>query len=462
MGKNKVLLPKSSVPSKSPIASAMTFGELYVNYASGTNEAFLATKKYDGTIAKFHEGGEANVKSDWSQFNSFDNSFISNKTHYACWSNDIQFTGEFFNEAIVVFVDKNFTVIRFSPSTKFIEMFGEDIDDNYWLLSILSKTVRIVINEFIILDKEKCIGPEQWLSLSAAETPDTFNYGNFKIVEKSFYPVEVLPPDYNVDETWCIYKPLLEDTCYLVTETSLNVAINDTVDIEASGYVPTHVRQQLPDEFLNYNKIDTRYSNYFNKLNSIESGAQVNGNTFKTIKTVNNLFNTATISAANSADTFAISAGTNITLSLSNNAQGILISSTNTIPGTLDTQSRYPLDPAVEDLKDIIYLHEVSKTGDYRSLHHSPTIGDGVLSIQTGQTPSFGSFNANQTGNSNIILHKVVATGNISDLNNDAGYIKPINLEAGQNIGISLNDNQITISASCGNVIIRKFTNFSN
>lgn len=458
MGKNKVLLPKSSVPSKSPIASAMTFGELYVNYASGTNEAFLATKKYDGTIAKFHEGGEANVKSDWNQFNSFDNSFISNKTHYACWSKEIQDTSSFFNDAIVTFIDKKSTTIQFSPSTKFITMFGEDIDDDYWLLSILSKMVRISINNVIILDKEKGIGPEQWLSLYD-QTPDTLNYGNFKIVEALYG--NVLPPDYNVDETWCIYTSSLFSGYFLATEANLNLQLNELVQIDASGYVPTHVTQ-LPDEFLNYKKIETRYVNYFNKLNSIESGAQVNGNAFKTIKTVDNLLTTATTSAANSADTFTISAGTNITLSLSNNAKGILISSTNTIPGTLDTKSKDSLDPAIENLTDSIYLHEVSKTGDYRALNHLPTIGDGVLSIQTGQTPSLGSFSANQTGNSNIILHKVVATGNISDLNNDAGYITPINLEAGQNIGISLNDNQITISASCGNVMIRKFTNFSN
>lgn len=53
--KQKVRLPKSSVVNKSPELSAMTYGELYINYAAGTGNAFLATKKADDTIAKFPE-----------------------------------------------------------------------------------------------------------------------------------------------------------------------------------------------------------------------------------------------------------------------------------------------------------------------------------------------------------------------------------------------------------------------
>ena len=51
----KVLLKKSSVQNKVPYAPGVEFGELAVNYASGTGKAFLATKKYDGSMATFHE-----------------------------------------------------------------------------------------------------------------------------------------------------------------------------------------------------------------------------------------------------------------------------------------------------------------------------------------------------------------------------------------------------------------------
>ena len=37
---------KSAVPGKIPSASGMTFGEIWVNYASGTGKSFLATLKY--------------------------------------------------------------------------------------------------------------------------------------------------------------------------------------------------------------------------------------------------------------------------------------------------------------------------------------------------------------------------------------------------------------------------------
>ena len=53
----KILLKKSSVVDKRPVASTLEFGELAVNYASGTGKSFLATKKYDGTLAEFPEKG---------------------------------------------------------------------------------------------------------------------------------------------------------------------------------------------------------------------------------------------------------------------------------------------------------------------------------------------------------------------------------------------------------------------
>ena len=51
----KVILKKSNVPDKTPTASTMEFGEVYVNYASGAGKSFLATKKHDGSVAKFME-----------------------------------------------------------------------------------------------------------------------------------------------------------------------------------------------------------------------------------------------------------------------------------------------------------------------------------------------------------------------------------------------------------------------
>jgi len=51
----KVYLKKSAVVDKTPSASNLEFGELAINYASGSGKSFLATEKYDGSIAKFHE-----------------------------------------------------------------------------------------------------------------------------------------------------------------------------------------------------------------------------------------------------------------------------------------------------------------------------------------------------------------------------------------------------------------------
>lgn len=46
---------RSAVPGKIPIASDMTFGEILVNYASGTGKSFLATLKNDKKVAQFME-----------------------------------------------------------------------------------------------------------------------------------------------------------------------------------------------------------------------------------------------------------------------------------------------------------------------------------------------------------------------------------------------------------------------
>jgi len=51
----KVRLKKSAVVDRTPQANSLDFGELTINYASGSGKSFLAHKKYDGSIAKYHE-----------------------------------------------------------------------------------------------------------------------------------------------------------------------------------------------------------------------------------------------------------------------------------------------------------------------------------------------------------------------------------------------------------------------
>ncbi len=51
----RVYLKKSAVVNKQPTPSNLEFGELVINYASGSGKSFLATKKYDGSIAVFPE-----------------------------------------------------------------------------------------------------------------------------------------------------------------------------------------------------------------------------------------------------------------------------------------------------------------------------------------------------------------------------------------------------------------------
>ena len=48
---------KSAVPNKVPAVSGMTFGEIFVNYASGDGKSFLATLKNDESVAQFMEKG---------------------------------------------------------------------------------------------------------------------------------------------------------------------------------------------------------------------------------------------------------------------------------------------------------------------------------------------------------------------------------------------------------------------
>ena len=51
----EILLKRSSVEGKEPAVSGMSYGELFINYASGEGKSFLTTKKADDTIAKFME-----------------------------------------------------------------------------------------------------------------------------------------------------------------------------------------------------------------------------------------------------------------------------------------------------------------------------------------------------------------------------------------------------------------------
>lgn len=80
-------------------------------------------------------------------------------------------------------------------------------------------------------------------------------------------------------------------------------------------------------------------------------------------------------------------------------------------------------------LKDLIVLGGTNSIGPVQSPEFiennvsledkyitSASVGNGVLTIGTGSTPSFGTFSANQTGNTNITLHKIAQTGNYSDL----------------------------------------------
>ena len=46
---------KSAIPGKIPSASGMSYGEIWVNYASGTGKSFLATLKNDKKVAQFME-----------------------------------------------------------------------------------------------------------------------------------------------------------------------------------------------------------------------------------------------------------------------------------------------------------------------------------------------------------------------------------------------------------------------
>jgi len=55
MGKHKVILKKSNVQDKIPNVSGMSYGELFINYASGDGKSFIALRKHDDTVAQFME-----------------------------------------------------------------------------------------------------------------------------------------------------------------------------------------------------------------------------------------------------------------------------------------------------------------------------------------------------------------------------------------------------------------------
>lgn len=73
-GKTRILLTKSAIPNKLPDTSGMTYGEVFVNYASGIGKSFLSTKKNDDTLAQFMEksynDGAYADKGDYEKFKS--------------------------------------------------------------------------------------------------------------------------------------------------------------------------------------------------------------------------------------------------------------------------------------------------------------------------------------------------------------------------------------------------------
>ena len=73
----KVYLKKSAVVDKAPQATNFEFGELAINYASGNGKSFLAAKKYDGTIAKFHEDDYLVTKSVYNNYTAVTDSNIA-------------------------------------------------------------------------------------------------------------------------------------------------------------------------------------------------------------------------------------------------------------------------------------------------------------------------------------------------------------------------------------------------
>ena len=105
------------------------------------------------------------------------------------------------------------------------------------------------------------------------------------------------------------------------------------------------------------------------KLSGIETGAQKNGDAYKTIQ-INN--STANLSAGNSGDTFTISAGTNIQLTAA--SKKVTISATDTKPGKLITTATTTQSTSTgETMENNITLHKVSKTGSYGDLLNKPT-----------------------------------------------------------------------------------------
>ena len=53
--KTKILFKRSSVPDRVPSANTLDYGEIALNYASGTGKSFISLKKANDTIAQFME-----------------------------------------------------------------------------------------------------------------------------------------------------------------------------------------------------------------------------------------------------------------------------------------------------------------------------------------------------------------------------------------------------------------------
>ena len=159
-------------------------------------------------------------------------------------------------------------------------------------------------------------------------------------------------------------------------------------------------------------------TNEKNKLAGIETNAQKNGNAYKLIK-VN--ATGANLSATTSADTFTISAGTNITLTAGE--KKVTISAKDTLPGTLTTTATTSLTTATnESLSGSVSLHKVSKTGSYSDLLNKPTIptvNNNTITIQKNGT-TVDSFTLNQSSDKSI---NIPIPTNVNELTNGSGFI---------------------------------------
>lgn len=324
--KQKVRLPKSSVVGKTPNVNIMDFGELYVNYASGTGNSFLVTKKFDGTLAKFPESA----------------SVVS------------------------------------ALNTKVDKVSGKDLSTNDFTTTLKNKLDGIASGAQVNVQSDWNATSGDALILNKPTIPTTTSQltNDSGFITVSGVPQELFKCNmssqlvdghlvYSCDKTWSeIYAAHQSGKLVLLSfNTGYDLIFTPTMIYSGGGSFDSARYSYLEgvgtvyytyNFTYNPNTNEWKFTNsgglefspsYKEKLDSIESGAQVN---------VQSDWN------ATSGDAF---------------------------------------------------------------IKNKPTIGNGALTIQTGATPSLGAFSANQTGNTTITLHKVVTTGNISDLTNNAGYI---------------------------------------